>query len=191
MSEPRSRWGLLLRGWRAARLDRSVFHEVRDDPPAVLHAVGIVAMAGISLAAGHMSALAPGESPELELSGLTDRLLGAWIAVVAMMVGWIIWGAIVYLLVGRFLKGRASFNESLRVLGIGYGPAILLVALPLPFGWAVGIAAYVWVLVVSVVAVRTAHEIDWLGAFFPAVMGWFVCFYFVPLVVLNNVVGRS
>ena len=182
---------MLSRGWRAARIDRSVFREVRDDPGAVLHAVGLVAVAGISLAVGRMNALAFDEAASPDLGGLADRLIGIWIAVFSMLIGWTLWGALTYLLVGRFLGGKANLNQTLRALGICYGPAVLLTVSPLAPGPAVEYVVWAWVLVITVVAVRTVNEIDWLGAFFPTLMGWFVLFLILPNFFLTSVLGRA
>ena len=173
-------WGMWSRGWRAARIDRSVFIEVREDPGAVLHAVGLVAVAGISLAVGSTNALALDQASTQDFGGLGERLVDTWIGVFAMIMGWTIWGGLIYLLVGRFLGGKANFNQTLRAVGLGYGPAVLLTLSPLAPDGAVQVFVWLWVLVISLVAVRTVHEIDWIGAFFPTVMGWFIFFVVLP-----------
>ena len=180
-----SRLGLLKRGWRAARLDRSVYREARNDPGLVLHAVGLVVVAGISLSVGLMSVLDLEAEAQRDVIGIVDRLIGTWLGVFTMVLGWALWGGIVYLLVGRFLGGKANYNESLRVLGLCYGPGLLL-SFPGDVGSILAFVGSLWVLVAAVVAVRAAHEIDWVGAIFPTILGWFICFFFLPPFILRG-----
>ena len=176
---------MLRRGWQAARLDRAVYREARDDAGLVLHAVGLVAVAGISLSVGVMNVLDFEAETQRDVLGLVDRLVGVWLGVFGMVLGWALWGGIVYLLVGRFLGGKVTYNESLRALGLCYGPGLFL-AFPGDVGSVLYLVGSVWVLVAAVIAIRTAHEIDWLGAVFPTILGWFVCFFFLPPFILRG-----
>lgn len=175
----RSRFGMIKNGWKAACLSRAVHREVKDDPGLVLHALGLVVMSGISLSVGMMGVLELESQTQLELAGIMDRLMTTWLGVLTSVLGWALWGGIVYLLVGRFLGGKSSYNESLRVLGICYGPG-LLCAFSGDIGGYLFLIGSAWVLVAAVVAIRTAHEIDWVGAIIPTTLGWLISFYFLP-----------
>ncbi|MDP7628365.1 MAG: YIP1 family protein [SAR202 cluster bacterium] len=170
---------MIKNGWKAACLSRAVHREVKDDPGLVLHALGLVVMSGISLSVGMMGVLELESQTQLELAGIMDRLMTTWLGVLTSVLGWALWGGIVYLLVGRFLGGKSSYNESLRVLGICYGPG-LLCAFSGDIGGYLFLIGSAWVLVAAVVAIRTAHEIDWVGAIIPTTLGWLISFYFLP-----------
>ncbi|MCL0099537.1 YIP1 family protein [Dehalococcoidia bacterium] len=184
-STSRGRFGMIKNGWKAACLSRAVHREVKDDPGLVLHALGLVVMAGISLSVGMMSVLDLESQTQLELVGIMDRLMGTWLGVLTSVLGWALWGGIVYLLAGRFLGGKSSYNETLRVLGICYGPGLLR-AFPGDIGIYLSLVGSVWVLVAAVVAIRAAHEIDWVGAIIPTTLGWLISFFFLPALILSS-----
>lgn len=166
-------------------MSRDVHREVRGDPGLVLHALGLVVMAGISLSVGMMNVLDLESDTQIELLGIVDRLVGTWLGVLTSILGWALWGGIVYLLVGRFLGGQSSYNESLRVLGICYGPGLLR-AFPGDVGSILSLVGSVWVLMAAVVAIKTSHEIDWVGAIIPTTLGWLISFFFLPVLILST-----
>ena len=172
--------GLIIRALKAARLDRATYREVSGDPMAVLHSLGTVVLAGMAIGLGMMGALIGEAFGSPELTGLVDRLFGTWLTVMIVMMGWILWAALIYAMSTLFLRGGAGFRQILRGLGMAYAPAVALVLRPVPdFGPPVVAAGYVWVLVAAVVAVHEAQKGDWLGAALSTALGWFMCFVFV------------
>ena len=182
---------MLRKALRAARLDRSVYHEVRDQPESVLQVLGIVALVAIAIGSGLMDVL--GQVGDVSLSGssFVDRLFGMWLAVVTVVMGWVLWAGVVYVLGSKFLGGGASFNQNLRALGIGYGPAVLLILSPLPVvGDPARAVGTLWVLVTGVVAVHETGDVDWLGAFLAAFLGWVLFFVLLPASILEPSLAR-
>ena len=173
------------RAVRAALLRRSAYEEVGRDAGAILSALGVVILAGIAIALGLEDVLVVDARDRVSVSGFFDRLLRVWLAVMTYAVGWALWGAMAYLMGSRFLGGRATFNQVLRVLGISYAPGVLFVLMLVPtVGVWVRIVATIWVLVAAVLGVRTVQEIDWFGAVLASLLGWFLFFMLLPLYVL-------
>ena len=183
---------MLARAVRAARLDKRVFREMGDEPHAILHALGTVVLVGIAFGLGLMDVVFEGTEDPTDVRGLLDRVLGVWLSVVTIMVGWILWAALTYSLGTVFLGGAAGYRQIVRVLGISYGPAVLTVLLPLSTvgGIAYGVGL-LWVLVIGVVAVHEMQEADWLGAILSALPGWFLGFVVLPVGVLGRLLSGS
>ncbi len=179
--------GMLLRAYMAAKLDRATFREVRRDPNAVLNALGIVILAGIAVTIGMSSAV--GESIEAGVRGneVGDRLIGAWFASVTFMVGWLIWAGMAYGVGKVFQRNNATFREILRVLGICFGPGLLLVftAIPQVDGLVFNIVT-VWMLVAGVVALKEIQQSDVIGAIMDGSLGWVVGIQILPGLLLND-----
>ena len=181
---------MLRQAIRAARLDRAVYGRLETDVDAILHALGTVSLAGIAMALGLMGTLVDLVESPGELGNLVDRFLGVWLGVITAMVGWVLWGFLVYLLGSRFLAGRAGYRILLRALGICYGPGVLLALITVPWvGDAAHVVAALWVLVAGVVAVHEVQEMDWVGAALATVPGWFLGFLVLPGFVLVPLTG--
>jgi hypothetical protein len=182
--------GMLFRAYMAARLDRATFRDVRRDPNAALNAVGIVILAGIAVTIGMSSAV--GESVEAGLNGgeVGDRLLGAWFASVTLMVGWLIWAGMAYGVGWVFQRNNATFREILRVLGVCFGPGLLLIftAIPQIEGLVFGIVA-LWMLVAGVAALKEIQQSDWIGAIMDGSLGWIIGIYILPRLLIENFFG--
>lgn len=175
---------MVSRAVRAFKLDRSVFREVGDDPAAVLPALGLVVLVGLAIGTGMMTApidVGGDDAAEVSLS----PVVGLWMAVMGTLVGWVLWGVVVYLMGKLFMHGGASLRQILRVLGIGFAPGVLLVLLGVPI---LGPAAYlvgaVAVLVSGVVGVHEVQDTDWVGAGLSAGIGWLIPFFAMPWLVL-------
>ena len=169
---------MLSRAIRAALLKRDVYREVREDPGAVLHALGTVAAAGIAIGLGITGhRIAGAESSNT----LGDILLVMWAATVTTLVGWVLWVVLGYLLGSRLLRGGATYRQVLRALGICYGPGVLLVAIAVPVaGGPIALAVSMWVLVAGVAAVHEIQDVDWLGAVLSTAPGWSLSFLVIP-----------
>jgi len=181
---------MLSRAIKAARLSRGLHRELREDPDAVLHALGTVVLVGIAIGLGAMGALVGIGDKPIELGGLVDRFLGVWLAVTTMLVGWVLWAGVIYFMGALFLDTGTGFRYILHSLGISYGPGVLLAinSFPVVGGPAFAVGS-LWVLVAAVVAVRETQEVDWLGAFLSTFLGWFICFLFLPGFVLRHLLA--
>ncbi len=173
--------GMLLRAVKAAKLDRATYREVSDDPDAILNAAGIVVLAGLAMGLGLMGLRLGGEEAAPSLDSLADRLVGVWFAIITMLDGWMLWAAVVFLAGKLFLRGDASFRQILRVLGICFGPGVLLVMMSAP-----PLETYVlnigtlWVLAAGVVALHEIQQVDWMGASLSSFLGWLICYRLLP-----------
>ena len=183
---------LIIRALKAARLDRATYREVSGDPMAVLHSLGTVVLAGMAIGLGMMGALTGDALESPGFAGLVDRLYGTWLTVMIVMMGWILWAALVYAMSTLFLRGGAGFRQILRGLGMAYAPAVVLVLREVSYvGDPAVVAGYVWVLVAAVVAVHEAQKGDWLGAALSTVLGWFMCFVFINEAILREALAGA
>ena len=172
---------MLSQAIKAARLNRAVYGGLKDDVDAILHALGAVILAGMAVGLGLMGVVVDLVEQPGELGSVVDRLLGLWIAIMAMLVGWIVWAAIIYVLGSRFLGGRAGYRIILRGLGICYGPAVLLILLTVPLvGNPASLIGAVWVLAAAVVATHEIQRMDWVGAILATAPGWLIAFLVLP-----------
>lgn len=127
-------------GWvvRLARLDFSVFDDVRNERTATASAILIVLGAGIIGGLGSWGwALQYGEYDGLDPAPvfLKTVIAGSLIQLVI----WFAWVYIVYLLTARGFGAQVSFQELVRTMGLAFAPAALSVAvaiapLAVPFG---------------------------------------------------------
>ena len=178
------------RALRAALFTRGIYDQAGNDPMAILHATGIVVIAGLSLGLGLTGALV--ETPEqvVNLSQIQDRMVWMWVVIITTLLGWIVWSGIAYLAGSRFLGGGAGFRKVLRALGIVYGPGILLVFLHIPVvGDVVSSIGLLWILLAGIVAVHEVQEIDWLGAVLATGPGWFIGVTVLPSPVIYPLLG--
>ena len=182
---------MLAKAVKAARLDRATYREAGKEPEAILHALGIVALVGIAYALGAAQAFVDISEAPLDLGSIGERLLGVWASIITMLFGWIIWSGLIYVTASKILGGGGAFRPTLRALGVGYGPGVLLALAPLPtVGSMISPAVLLWVLVTGVVAAHETQEIDWLGAVLAAILGWFLSFLVLPLLILQPLLGR-
>ena len=181
---------MFARAIRAALLRRKLYHEVREDPEAILNALGIVVLVGMAIGFSRMGVLVGGTADPTDLGSLADRAIGMWLVVMTTLVGWVLWTGVVYLLVTKFLGGGADFRLVLRSLGFGYAPGVLLALGPVPvIGDPLFFVGLLWVLVAGVVAVHEPQEADWLGSFLATFLGWFLCFLLLPSYVIETLLA--
>ena len=145
--------GMLYRAFMAARFHRATYRDVLRDHEAILNALGIVILAGIAYAVGQSSAVGESAEQGLDAGAIGDRLLGVWFASITFMVGWLIWAGIAYGVGRVFQRDEATFREILRVLGVCFGPGLLLFLTAItPVEGVVFNAVMIWMLVAGVVA---------------------------------------
>lgn len=146
----------------AAKLDAATYEDVEADKTANGQALGVVALSSIAAGVG---GLAAGER----------GLLGG---LVAGLVGWVAASFLTYVIGAKMLpesQTRADMGEMLRTLGFAASPGILRAFGFLPvIGGLIILAAHVWMLFTTVVAVRQALDYTSTGrAVLVCVIGWF------------------
>jgi hypothetical protein len=135
---------------RAARLDVTLYEEVKNDPGAIAQAMGIVILAGLSAGVVVATLLGKGQAD------VAWVLLGTLWA----LIEWFIWTLLLFYIGTRILPEpdtRASYGQLLRPIGFAsvIGVARLLVLVP---GMAIIVlpVVTVWMLIATVLAVRVA-----------------------------------
>ena len=182
--------GMLYRAFMAARFDRATFRDVRADQEAILNALGIVILAGMAMAIGTSSPLGSTIPSSVDPTVVVARLYGIWFAVVTFMLGWLIWAGMAYVVGRVFQRDRATFREILRVLGVCFGPGLLLAFMSLtPSSGVVFNAVTVWMLVAGVVALKEIRQSDWIGAIVDGSLGWVVGIQLLPGIVFAGLPG--
>jgi hypothetical protein len=147
----------------AAKLDPATYEEVEADRTATGQAMGVVILSSLAMGVG---SIASGEA------GFVGGLL-------AGLVGWVVWAFLTWIIGTKILPEpgtRSDMGELLRTLGFASAPGILRVFGFIPIlGSFVLMAALIWMLVATVVAVRQALDYTSTGrAVLVCVIGWFV-----------------
>ncbi len=156
---------------RAARLDRSVFEEVRwDDEITGQTVIGIAVIAVIQFI---LFAVFRGVSFGFGLfRGLLESvILGAGLWLIASLALW---------LVGTYVfKSRRAGQEIVRVVGVSYLPYVLLSAVPI-FWW-MPIVAALWFVAILTVGVQVLYGFDTTKSFSAAFLAVAVWYLFIFL----------
>lgn len=149
---------------RAMRLDVTLYEEVEADKEAIKQAMGVVILS--SVAAGIGTSVR---------GGLGGLLMGT----ISALIGWYIWAYMTYFIGTRLLpepQTRADHGELLRTLGFASAPGLIRVLGIIPglFG-IVFMAAFIWMLVAMVIAVRQALDYTTtLRAVGVCLIGWVI-----------------
>lgn len=179
--------GMLYRAIKAAQFNRATYREVLRDQQAILNALGIVILAGIAYAVGQSSSLGESVEQGLEAGAVGDRLLGVWFAAITFMVGWLIWAGIAYGVGRVFQRDQVTFREIVRVLGICFGPGMLLFFTAFtPLETLFFNIATIWMLVAGIIALQEIRQSDWLGAIMDGSLGWVVGMQLLPGLLLTG-----
>jgi len=124
-------------GWlgRLARLDLTVFEDIRSSPPATTSAIGVVFAA--SVMAGIGSWLWAVEWSPIEATDVFIRSLV--IGSILQTLAWFIWVYLVFLVLARAYGTRTDFAELIRTMGYAFSPMALSVLIwvegfTVPFG---------------------------------------------------------
>lgn len=136
-----------------ARLNERVIKDVERDTTATGQAMIVVVLAAIAGAIGSIGAPA-----EQDQNLLAAMLFGA----IAAVAGWIVFSVIAYF-VGSSLfataQTSATIGQVLRVVGFAQGPKIIGILGFIPLlGWIASLVAWIWFVVVAIVALRNAFE---------------------------------
>ena len=80
-------------------------------------------------------------------------------ALVASLIGWVLWAGVTYLIGAKILGGTATWGELLRTLGFAQAPGVLLALGMVPgVGWIVEVVVAIWTLITGIVAIRQALD---------------------------------
>jgi hypothetical protein len=132
---------------RAAKLDRAVYEEVEQDRTATGQALGVVVLGSVATGIG-----------------LTAGVQGIVLGLVAGVIAWALWAALIYWIGAKMLPEpgtRADWGELARTLGFASSPGLLRVLGIIPvLGELVFILTGIWMLATTVIAVRQALDYE-------------------------------
>jgi hypothetical protein len=145
---------------RAAKLDRAVYEELEKDRAATGQAAAVVVL--VAVATG---------------IGLGAGLRGLAVGLVAGLVAWALWAALIYWVGARMLpepQTRADWGELARTLAFASSPGALRILGIVPvLGDIVFVVTGIWMLVATVIAVRQALDYQSLPrAVAVCLIGW-------------------
>ena len=128
------------KGWEVVQLKKEAIKELAADEKAFGPAIGIIALSGVAMALGMLN------WPGIVFFPIM-RLVGAFVFV-----------AIIHFAATAFFGGKGQFKEVFSPLGC----AVLISWIGvIPFlGTVLGVLAGLWLLVVAVVVVEEAHQIE-------------------------------
>lgn len=157
---------MLNRILRAARLDRTLYDDLRDDPAATLQALAIVVLAGIAW--GVAWTAVPVADADLQQAQVI-----LW-GVSSAIVGWTILSLLAYW-GGNSILGREhlTYPQMLRTTGFAITPAILffLGILSPEIGLIVRLVVIIWLVASMMVALSQALRITLLVSFWITTLG--------------------
>ena len=155
---------------RAAKLDVDFYNLVERDTSYKGQAFAVVVIVSVLSGIGNAIAFS-----------FVNLFEGITAAVIAGVLGWVIWAALAAFVGTKVFGGTSDTGEMLRVLGFAQAPRAIGVV---PFlGWIGGI----WALVASVVAIREGLDFSTGKAIGTVVVGWLA--WLVIAAVLNVVLG--
>lgn len=148
----------------AAKLNPDVYEEVEADRTAMGQAVAVVILASLAAGIGSMSQVGIG------IGGL---LMGT----ITALLGWAAWAALIYFIGTRLLpepQTKSDYGELLRTIGFASAPGLVRILGIIPgLMGIVFLAAGIWMLVATVIAVRQALDYRGTGrAVVVCLIGW-------------------
>lgn len=163
-----------IRAFRAAKLDASLFEEVMGDPKAMTQAMIAVFLYGAAVAYGIFG--------RAGVAGINS-------AIFITLIGWYIWAFTIYFVGVRLFPETGTTADRkafMRAMGFASSPGWLcLLGLAPGLGGVVLVAASVWMIVASVVAVKKA--LNYTSTYRAAVITmvcWIPSFLFEGLMVI-------
>jgi hypothetical protein len=160
----------------AARLDPATYEEVEADKTATMQATIVVILSAVAAGVG----------------AIEEGMRGVIVTIAAALIGWVAWAFLTWLIGTKFLpeaSTHADVGELLRTIGFASSPGLIRAFGPVPFiGDFVLVAAWLWMLASTVVAVRQA--LDYKGtlrAILVCLIGWFV--YVLIFISIISVLG--
>ena len=158
----------------ALRLDGSIYEEIEADPKATGEAAFVVVASSLVAAAGYA----------LRVGGaVNEGLLGA----IAELVGWALYAWFAWLVGTKLIPGantKADWGQVARTLGYATTPRFFLILLFVPFlAGVVRVVVSLWILVATIVALRSALDCGTGRAIVVAVIASIVQYVVVTLIV--------
>ena len=149
-------------GWlgRIARLDFTVFDDLRSDRSAT--PIAVLVVLGASVVAGIGTLIWALQHDEFGGIDMMEVLLKAVIiGSVVQTAVWFAWVYITYMLAVRVFGSAANFGELTRVMGFAFAPVALSVLIAIaPLAVPFGLLAFGLTLMLTTAAVERAAEIE-------------------------------
>ena len=164
---------------RAARLDGTLYQELRDDPTATIQAFGVVMLIGSARALAEMAAVGGGLGFVGQLQIVTWGLSSA-------LVGWVVLSLMAYYGGSRVLRKTLTFPLLLRTIGFASTPAMLYALGLLGGGFMLMLSPVIvlWVIVAMVFALRHTLQVSLLVGFWLSVVGFFIALSILQLLAM-------
>jgi hypothetical protein len=163
---------------RASQFDNALYEEVERDVDATGQAATVVVI--VAIAAG--------------IGGLREGgILGLLVGIVGALIGWVVWAAITYW-VGKTIFKTANtsvtLGEMLRTLGFAQSPGVLNILGFVPIlGPLVNLIVGIWILILGIIAIRTAMDFSTGRAIGTAIVGFIP--YIIVLAILAAITGGA
>ena len=155
---------------RAAQLQSALYEEVEADTSATGQALLAVVLVSVIAGIGSgMDALVGG-------GGSGSFLYGLMYGLAIAIVGWLVWALFAFIFGVSILRGphtSSTWGELLRTMGFAASPRMLHIFAFIPgVGDIIVLAASVWALVATIIAVRQALDFSTWRAILTALIGW-------------------
>lgn len=149
---------------RAMKLDVSLYEEVEKDKQALPQAMAVVIISSIAAGIG---------------AGMKAGIGGIVVGTIAALIVWYIWAYLIFLIGTKLLPGpqtKADIGELLRTIGFARSAGLICILGVIPgLTEIVFLAAAIWILVATVIAVRQALDYSsTLRAVGVCVVGWII-----------------
>jgi uncharacterized membrane protein len=180
---------VLSRVIRVLTFDLTVFQEVEDDTTATQQAWAVVVIAAVASGIGAaIGSLIGG-------GGFGGLILGLIASPILALIGYFLWAFVTSWVGVNMFQAQTDFEEMQRVIGFAYAPNVLGIVSFIPcIGWLISLAASLYALVLSVMAVKEGLDVDWPQAIITCIIGWVVNFILVSVIggmVLGAAIGVS
>jgi hypothetical protein len=131
----------------AMKLDPNTFEDIERDPTAMGQAVGVIALAAVSLGVGN-----------IWYGGITGILF----SICTSLIGYAFWAVAVWLVGTKLMPDpatKADFPEAFRVIAFAAAPGVLgaITIIPL-LGWLLMVLIWLWSIAAMVVAVKAVLD---------------------------------
>jgi hypothetical protein len=131
----------------AMKLDPNTFEDIERDPTAMGQAVGVIALAAVSLGLGN-----------IWYGGVPGILFG----ICTSLIGYSFWSVVVWLVGTKLMPDpatKADFPEAFRVIAFASAPGILGAVTIIPLlGWLLMLVIWLWSIAAMVVAVKAVLD---------------------------------
>ncbi len=170
---------------RAAKLDKTLYPEVKPNEALTNEAITVIILAIVAGAIGSFFGnLIAGYS----FGGAIVNLIVSGLILRAIAIGLFIFAC--QWLSQAMYKGTATLKEMIRTLGYAQGPAILAIFGFIPVvGWLVSLAGAILALIATVIAVRETEGFDNTKAIVVCVIAFII--EIVILFVIGGIIGGA